>query len=187
MPRSTVEAGLLLLLGVIIFVVKTEYRWWGDVTARSLVALAGWLVPRSVRDRLRDEWLGELGAIQREQGHAGVLFGAGQVLAGFHIAAAWSARRIALTLRRVTTARATVRGGVALLVVGMVVLALKTGQVALSAAASAAGATASAAASSIGARREWRERRLLLARMAKITEAVTFEVDVGDDGQNRGC
>lgn len=55
---------LALLSAVIKMALDKEYEYWAPRVAKLLITMMSLLLPGSVRGRYRDEWLGELEAVQ---------------------------------------------------------------------------------------------------------------------------
>jgi hypothetical protein len=84
-PETPTGAAAFLLVALLAFLVKSEYRWWGNLAARTLIEMAVIVIPPRERNDRRDEFIDQLLVIQDEQDHAGVLFAAGTLIGGFRI------------------------------------------------------------------------------------------------------
>lgn len=81
----------LVVLGavgsLIVFVIRAEYRYWGDIAAKLLIHLGTLFLSAGAKETRRCEWLAELDSIQDRQDHAGLLFGVQMFLAGMRLTA----------------------------------------------------------------------------------------------------
>lgn len=65
---------LAILAFIVVTALTAEYPWWGQHAARGAIRMAVVVQRRPNRARYREEWLAELGALMREQGHPGLLW-----------------------------------------------------------------------------------------------------------------
>ena len=99
MSQVAAIAAFIFSIVVALFwlVLNEEYQFWAPKVATRIVGLAALLIPRPQRVARREEWLGEAQQL-RGEGHGGILFSIGLVIAAAHIRATWLTER-APTLR----------------------------------------------------------------------------------------
>lgn len=93
-----------ILVGLVWLVLREEYQFWAPKAATRIIGLAALLIPRPTRHARRDEWLGEAQQLGAE-GHGGILFSIGLVIAAAHIRATWLTERASTLMAHVLRRR----------------------------------------------------------------------------------